>query len=68
MAKYYYDTLKPTDYGFLDHESPTEPMHVTGLAIFSAGPQATASGGIDFEKLKKAVADVLHKVTSIARS
>lgn len=62
MAKYYYDTLKPTDYGFLVHESPTEHMHVTGLAIFSAGPLATASGGVDFDKLKKAVADVLHKV------
>jgi diacylglycerol O-acyltransferase len=62
MAKYYYDTLNPTDYGFLVHESPTEPMHVTGLAIFSAGPLASASGGVNFEKLKKAVADVLHKV------
>ncbi len=61
MAKYYYDTLTPTDYGFLVHESPTEHMHVTGLATFSAGPLAQ-NGGVDFEKLKKAVADVLHRV------
>ena len=62
MAKYYYDTLTPTDYGFLVHESPKEHMHVTGLATFSAGPLALADGGVDFEKLKKAVADVLHRV------
>jgi len=62
MAKYYYETLTPTDYGFLVHESPTEHMHVTGLATFSAGPLALEDGGIDFQKLKKAVADVLHKV------
>lgn len=62
MAKYYYDTLTPTDYGFLVHESPTEHMHVTGLATFTAGPLAREGGGIDFATLKKAVADVLHKV------
>jgi WS/DGAT/MGAT family acyltransferase len=62
MAKYYYDTLSPTDYGFLVHESPKEHMHVTGLATFKAGPLAKEDGGVDFEKLKKAVADVLHRV------
>ncbi|MEH6569495.1 MAG: wax ester/triacylglycerol synthase family O-acyltransferase [Halioglobus sp.] len=62
MAKYYYDILTPTDYGFLVHESPKEHMHVTGLATFSAGPLASENGGINFEKLKKAVADVLHRV------
>lgn len=62
MAKYYYDTLTPTDYGFLVHENPIEHMHVTGLATFKAGPLATKDGGINFEKLKKAVADVLHRV------
>jgi WS/DGAT/MGAT family acyltransferase len=62
MAKYYYDTLTPTDYGFLVHESPTEHMVVTGLATFTAGPLAVEGGGIDFPKLKKAVADVLHRV------
>ena len=62
MAKYYYETLTPTDYGFLVHESPNEHMHVTGLATFSAGPLALPGGGIDFARLKKAVADVLHKV------
>ncbi len=61
MAKYYYETLSATDYGFLVHESPNEHMHVTGLATFTAGPLAEG-GGINFEKLKKAVADVLHKV------
>lgn len=61
MAKYYYDTLSPTDYGFLVHESPTEHMHVTGLATFKSGP-LVVDGGVDFEKLKKAMADVLHKV------
>lgn len=62
MAKYYYETLTPTDYGFLVHESPNEHMHVTGLATFSAGPLALENGGVDFQTLKKAVADVLHKV------
>jgi diacylglycerol O-acyltransferase len=61
MAKYYYDTLTPTDYGFLVHESPKEHMHVTGLATFTSGPLAQ-DGGVDFAKLKKAVADVLHRV------
>ena len=40
MAKYYYETLTPTDYGFLVHENPIEHMHVTGLATFKAGPLA----------------------------
>lgn len=62
MAKYYYDTMNPTDYGFLVHESPTEHMHVTGLATFDAGPLALQHGGIDFAKLKKALDDVLHRV------
>lgn len=62
MAKYYYDTLSPTDYGFLVHENPIEHMHVTGLATFKAGPLANKDGGVNFEKLKKAVADVLHRV------
>lgn len=61
MAKYHYDTLAPTDYGFLVHESPKEHMHVTGLATFKAGPLAE-EGGVNFEMLKKAVADVLHRV------
>jgi WS/DGAT/MGAT family acyltransferase len=62
MPKYYYETLEPTDYGFLVHESPKEHMHVMGLATFSSGPLATKDGGVDFDKLKKAVADVLHRV------
>ena len=62
MAKYHYETLTPTDYGFLVHESPKEHMHVTGLATFTSGPLAVAGGGVNFEKLKKAVADVLHRV------
>ena len=62
MAKYHYETLAPTDYGFLVSESPTEHMHVSGLAVFSAGPLAAGNGAVDFETLKKAVADVLHKV------
>ena len=67
MAKYYYDTLTPTDYGFLVHENPIEHMHVTGLATFKAGPLANKDGGINFEKLKKAVADVLHRVPMYRR-
>jgi diacylglycerol O-acyltransferase len=62
MAKYFYETLSPVDYGFLVHESPVEHMHVMGLATFSAGPLAAEGRGVNFEKLKRAVADVLHKV------
>lgn len=62
MADYHFETLAPTDYGFLLHESPSEPMHVTGLALFDAGPLAEGPGAVNFEKLKQAVADVLHKV------
>jgi WS/DGAT/MGAT family acyltransferase len=62
MPNFHYETLKPTDYGFLVHESPKEHMHVMGLATFSSGPLATKDGGVDFEKLKKAVSDVLHRV------
>jgi transposase len=62
MAKYHYETLKPVDYGFLVHENPVEHMHVVGLATFFAGPLAEAGDGINFQKLKKAVADVLHRI------
>ncbi len=62
MAKYHYELLNPTDYGFLVHESPKAHMQVTGLAVFNAGPLGRKEGGVHFETLKKAVADVLHRV------
>jgi len=62
MARYFYETLTPTDYAFLIAETPHLHMHIAGLTIFEAGPLKRKGGGIDFDALKTALGNVLHQI------
>jgi WS/DGAT/MGAT family acyltransferase len=62
MDHFNYERLSAQDNDFLLWETPSLPMHGSGLQIFEAGPLATPEGGIDFEAVQGAFASVLHRV------
>jgi WS/DGAT/MGAT family acyltransferase len=55
-----YQRLSAQDGSFLHFEHRATPMHVAALAIFEAGPLASADGGLDAERLAKHVESRLH--------
>ena len=57
-----YERLTFLDNSFLVLETPTSPMHITGLATFEAGPLQTADGGIDIDRIRDYVASRLHLI------
>jgi WS/DGAT/MGAT family acyltransferase len=62
MSHYKYDRLSAQDTSFLIFEKPNINMHVASTAIYKAGSLKKADGGIDFERIKKAVGDILHRI------
>lgn len=62
MSAYNYDRLSAQDNSFLLAETPNAHMHVSSTLIYEAGPLRTESGGIDFERIKKATAGYLHLI------
>jgi WS/DGAT/MGAT family acyltransferase len=62
MPHYTYERLSYEDNGFLVMETPTNPMHVTGIQIFRAGPLATNEGGIDMDSIRGLTESVLHRI------
>ena len=62
MASYRYDRLSSQDNGFLEWETPSLTMHGGGTQVFDAGPLATPEGGVDFQRISRAFASVLHRV------
>jgi WS/DGAT/MGAT family acyltransferase len=62
MSHYTYDRLSYEDNGFLVMETATNPMHVTGVQIFRAGPLATSEGGIDIDSIRRLTESVLHRI------
>src|SRR5690606_30719231 len=54
--------LSAQDTSFLIFEKPNVNMHVASTAIYKAGHLKTSEGGIDFERIKKAVGDILHRI------
>jgi WS/DGAT/MGAT family acyltransferase len=61
MSPYNFTPLSPQDMDFLRWETSALPMHGLVVQIFEAGPLATEQGGIDFERIRRAYAAVLHR-------
>jgi WS/DGAT/MGAT family acyltransferase len=55
MAGPAYERLSAQDSSFLLFERRATPMHVAAIAIFEAGPLATADGGLDAGRIGKYV-------------
>jgi len=51
----FYERLGAQDSSFLYFEAPGSPMHVGGVAVFDTGTLATELGGVDVERLSKAI-------------
>lgn len=62
MSHYKYDRLTAQDSSFLIYEEPNVNMHVASVSIYKAGPLKTAQGGIDFERIKTAIGNILHRI------
>ena len=58
----FYERLSAMDASFLGIEDGTFHMHVGGVMIFDAGPLHTAEGGIDIDRIRKAIHCRLHLV------
>jgi diacylglycerol O-acyltransferase / wax synthase len=62
MAQYMYEPLSAQDQSFLVMETPSLHMHVASTQIFELGPLATEAGGVDFARIKRFIASVLHRI------
>ena len=62
MARYNYERLSAQDNSFLLMESPRHHMHVASTLIYECGPLRTETGGVDFERIKRATAGYLHRI------
>ncbi len=62
MARYNYDRLSAQDNSFLVMETPNHHMHVSSVQVFERGPLATPEGGVDFDRIKRFTASVLHRI------
>jgi len=62
MAQYMYEPLSPQDQSFLVLETPQLHMHVSSTQIFELGPLASGDGGVDFERIKRFIGSVLHRI------
>jgi len=62
MAQYMYEPLSAQDQSFLVMETPSLHMHVASTQIFELGPLATEDGGVDFARIKRFIASVLHRI------
>ena len=62
MARYKYDRLSAQDTSFLLFEKPNVKMHVSSTAVYKADHLKTPEGGIDFERIKTAVGNILHRI------
>jgi diacylglycerol O-acyltransferase / wax synthase len=62
MAQPNYERLSAMDSSFLVFEGPNTHMNIGGTAVFEAGPLATASGGVDIERIRRYIGSRLHLV------
>jgi WS/DGAT/MGAT family acyltransferase len=62
MANYNYERLSAQDNSFLLFEKPGLYMHVSATQLFELGPLRSELGGVDFERIKKFIASVLHRI------
>ena len=57
-----YERLSALDASFLELEDANLHMHVGGVMIFDAAPVRGAGGGIDIERIRRAIQSRLHLV------
>ena len=62
MPNYAYERLSFLDSSFLHLESQTQPMHVSGVGIYEAGPLRKADGGIDVDRIREYLESRLHYI------
>jgi WS/DGAT/MGAT family acyltransferase len=62
MPNYAYDRLNFLDHSFLLAESPTQHMHVGGVAIYEAGSLRKPDGGIDIDRIRDYIEARLHYI------
>lgn len=60
MTETAYERLSAQDSSFLLFETPTTHMHLGGTTVFDIGPLATASGGVDINRIRTYIASRLH--------
>jgi WS/DGAT/MGAT family acyltransferase len=56
MARPFYEPLSLESAAYLEAERSRRRQHVTMIAVFDAGPLATAEGGVDFDRIREIVA------------
>mgnify|MGYP002825657534 FL=1 len=57
-----YERLSAQDNSFLLFETPKLHMHISSTLIYEAEALTNEEGGIDFERIKKAVEGYLHRI------
>jgi len=62
MAPYKFSPLSAQDMDFLAWETSSLQMHGSGVQIFASQALATPDGGIDFARIERAYAAVMHRV------
>ena len=62
MARYSYDRLSGQDTSFLLWETPNLHMHVASTLILELGPLASGDGGVAFDRFKRFIESVLHRI------
>lgn len=58
----FYERLSAQDASFIGLEDSRCHMHVGGVMLFDAGPMRTAEGGLDIERIQRAIEARLHLV------
>ncbi len=62
MAPYHFTPLSAQDMDFLAWETPALHMHGSAVQTFAAGGLRTPEGGIEFSRIERAYAAVMHRV------
>ena len=62
VSDFHYEPLSHLDASFLALESRTSYMHVTGVAIFEAGPLKTRGRGVDMERISAHIRSKLQYI------
>jgi WS/DGAT/MGAT family acyltransferase len=62
MRYTHFERLSALDNSFLAIEDGVSHMHIGAVAIFECGPFATPEGGVDVERIRRMIANDVHRV------
>jgi diacylglycerol O-acyltransferase len=62
MAYHHYERLSALDVSFLELEDRNTHMHIGAVSLFEAAPLRRPDGGIDIERITRAVEAGIHRV------